>query len=56
MGYEQGGGSGVPQLVYLLQRQLLVHGVAYGEGLVEEQDVRLNVDRDGETQPGAHAA
>jgi hypothetical protein len=39
-----------------VQRRLLVDGVACSEDLVEDQDVRLHVDRDGEAQLGAHPA
>ena len=56
VGDEQDGGPRVPELVHPLQGLLLEGRVAGREGLVYDQDVRLDVDRDGEAQSGLHAA
>src|SRR5260370_26479695 len=43
-------------LLDLAEAPLLELGVAHGEHLVDEKDLRLEVGRDRETEPGLHAA
>src|SRR5229473_8357949 len=43
-------------LLYLAEAPLLELGVAHGEHLVDEKDLRLEVGCDRETEPGLHAA
>src|SRR5204863_2806656 len=43
------------ELVELLEALLLELGIPYGEHLVDQQDVWVDVDRHGETQPHVHA-
>ena len=53
---EEHGPARVRDVAHLAQALPLELGVADGEDLVDEQDLRLEVRRDGERQPHVHAA
>ncbi len=56
MRHEENGHAGVAHLVDLAHAALAKIDIAYGEGLIDEQDLGFHVDGDGKGQAHAHAA